>query len=150
MSASLIPLSQQADEMSVADLDARSWRKDELTSLARALNIPTKGTKAQLLARVRTTLVRRVVPPTVEVHVGPSHAVHRVLQSPAEFPSSARPDFFAAAPDVSRAWALAQWFARRTMSVVGARQDDAASPPTGSSSSEPSPMNIEPFDPRNS
>ncbi len=110
-------------ELSLGEFDARPWRKDELIALARTLDIPTKGTKADIADRIRITLIRRSIAPAVEVHTGaPSGgstcthggptAVHRPETQSAVRTAAA--DFYRARPGESRAQGLAAWFARRS------------------------------------
>jgi hypothetical protein len=105
-----------------SEFDAWEWRKAELMAFARALGIPTTGAKAALAPRIRKRLhantqcaaaaqrdVRdspAVTPlplqPTVEVHTSSSSR-------------DAGRAFFQAAPGMSRAQSLAQWYATRTV-----------------------------------
>ena len=114
MCATAASQSALAVDATVSEFDARRWRKEELLALARSLSIPTKGSKAELAARIRITLVRRSMIPTPEVHVGATagtaHSDEKLMP---ETPPPVR-DFFKAAPGDSRAKALAAWFAARS------------------------------------
>ncbi len=117
-----------AAEMPVGEFDARTWRKDELIAFAKALSIPTKGTKAELGDRIRITLIRRSITTAVEVHTGvtvggaPMEDLPRTGTSAPPAPRAddrlsrgvADTDFFRETPHESRAKGLAEWFARRT------------------------------------
>lgn len=105
---------QQAAVPSVSEFDAGRWRKDELLAFAKSLQIPTKGNKAELVARIRLTLVRRSMSPTPEVHIGTSAAASVPPAASAQRTSAAARDFFRADSSGPRATALAAWFAGRT------------------------------------
>jgi hypothetical protein len=100
--------------LTVSEFDDRRWRKDELLALARLLSIPVKGSKAELVARIRITLVRRSMIATPEVHVGAAATTAASNQSSRAATSLPARDFFRAAPGESRSKALAAWYASRS------------------------------------
>lgn len=112
--------------MSLSDFDAATWRKQELVDLARSLSVPTTGTKADITGRIRTTLLRRSMTPTLEVRNGGVAGERGVPDSdpviatataadasPATTTRAA--DFFRDEPGESRSLALATWFANRSI-----------------------------------
>lgn len=113
-----------AADISVGEFDAGTWRKDELIALARTLGIPTKGTKADLADRIRTTLMWRSITPSIEVRTGVSAAGASLADGASATAhqrddqsrvQTAVPDFFRETAGESRAEGLAAWFARRTV-----------------------------------
>jgi SAP domain-containing new25 len=110
--------------LAVADFDAWEWRKDELIACAKALGVPSRGTKDALSKRIRSQL-GRVYPPTQTVITADGvvtppalkvveHDSTRLAAKTA--PSRTTPPavgFFKAEPGQSRAQALAAWYAQR-------------------------------------
>jgi hypothetical protein len=113
MCATAAPQPELAVNLTVSEFDDRRWRKDELLALARSLSIPTKGTKTELVARIRITLMRRSMTATPEVHVGATASPARSIQESTPGLLLPARDFFRAAPGESRSKALAAWFASR-------------------------------------
>jgi hypothetical protein len=134
MQDALLPRPTLGRGLPVADFDAWEWRKDELITFARALGVPTRGTKEALSRRIRSQLGRVypptetvitadgvVTPPALKVVAPVSASMPRpaapapdTANVEAERPVSTSPSgIFSPAPGESRAVALAAWFARR-------------------------------------
>ena len=107
----------------VREFDAWEWRKNELTAFARVLGIPSTGTKAAIAMRVRKRLaVLEGTSTETPEDAAPAVAATSTIPPPqtptVEVRTPAAPlepsrEFFAATPGVSRAQALADWYARR-------------------------------------
>ncbi len=110
--------------LAVADFEAWAWRKDELITFAKALGVPSRGTKEALAKRIRSQL-GRVYPPTQTVITADGvltpPALRIVERNTAHIDTNTAPPhappqaagYFTAVPGESRAQALAAWFAQR-------------------------------------
>ncbi len=106
----------------VREFDAWEWRKNELTAFARVLGIPSTGTKAAITMRVRRRLAvleatstetpADAAPAAAASTIPPPQTLTVEVRTPAA-PVEPSREFFAATPGVSRAQALADWYARR-------------------------------------
>ena len=106
----------------VREFDIWEWRKNELTAFARVLGIPSTGTKAAIAMRVRkrlsvldgtsTETPSDAAPAAAASTIPPPQAPTVEVRTPAA-PVEPSREFFAAPPGVSRAQALADWYARR-------------------------------------